>query len=514
MTPVLSRSQIQALDRSLIEQARVPGLVLMENAGRSASAEILEHFGDRADRTLVVCGTGNNGGDGFVVARHLISHAKHVRVIGLGRAEQLKGDALRMYEAFLGLGGAVTWLVEEHELGPLEAALERSALVVDAIFGTGLSKPLAGLQLEAVRLINASHLPCCALDIPSGLDAETGQILRDSIRADLTVTFAYRKTGQYSASAVERLGTLVTASLGVPEDCWQRVGASAYWAAPSDILEFLPPRSPTMHKGLSGRVAIVAGSPGTLGAALLSAAGALRAGAGLVTHVGYPSTIEAIQGRVLEAMTRRVSEADLHPQLAEILSKMDSVVLGPGVGVGASSADLVRETLECAECPVVVDADALTWVAKNPEWLQHCPGRRIITPHVGELARILDTDVPSIERNRFEALTRAVALTNAVVVLKGAYTLVGAPEQLPVVVGGPCPALATGGTGDVLAGIIGALAVTLSPVNAALCGVGWHNWAASVWQRDHAMDRGLLAHELADILPDALAELSRTQSSD
>jgi ADP-dependent NAD(P)H-hydrate dehydratase / NAD(P)H-hydrate epimerase len=514
MTPVLSRSQIQALDRSLMEQARVPGLVLMENAGRSASAEILEYFGSRAERTLVVCGTGNNGGDGFVVARHLASHAKCVRVIGLGRAEQLKGDALRMFEAFLGLGGAVTWIDAERELPALEEALEPSALVVDAIFGTGLSKPLSGLQLEAVRLINASQRPCCALDIPSGLDAESGQILGDSIRADLTVTFAYPKLGQFSSSAVERLGTLVTASLGVPEDCWQRVGASAQWAAPSEFVEFLPQRSRAMHKGLSGRVAIVAGSPGTLGAALLSAAGALRAGAGLVTHVGYGSTIEAIQGRVLEAMTRRVSEADLRPQLAEIIAKMDSVVLGPGLGTGASSADLVRETLEHAECPVVVDADALTLVAKNLKWLQHYPAMRILTPHVGELARILDTDVPSIEANRFEALARAVSLTNAVVVLKGAYTLVGAPEQLPFVVGGPCPALATGGTGDVLAGIIGALAVALSPVKAALCGVAWHNWAASVWQRDHAMDRGLLAHELADMLPDALAELSRTQCSD
>ncbi len=512
MTPVLSRSQIQALDRSLIEQARVPGLILMENAGRGACAAVLEHFGDRARRTLVVCGTGNNGGDGFVVARHLTSRGRSVQVIGLGRADQLKGDALSMAEAFLGLGGAVTWIAEQGELGRLMSALEQSDLVIDAIFGTGLSKPLGGLQLEAVRIINASGVACCALDIPSGLDAQTGEILAESIRAELTVTFACPKLGQFSSAAVQCQGKLVTARLGVAEDSWTRVGASANWIAPSDIGEWIPQRAPTTHKGVSGRVAIVAGSPGTIGAAMLAAHGALRAGAGLVTHVGYGSTIDAIQGRVLEAMTHAVSHEDLSRQLGELLSRMDSVVVGPGVGTSAASADLVRETLAQAPCTVVVDADALTLVAKNPEWLERFAGKRILTPHVGELARILGSDIATIERNRFEALSHAVRLTHAIVVLKGAYTLVGAPGELPFVVGGPCPALATGGSGDILAGIAGALAVALPPVKAALCAVGWHQRAASRWQRQHAVDRGLLAHEIADILPDALAELSRTPS--
>ena len=497
----------------MLEQANVPGLVLMENAGRGAAEAILKYWKGRADRVLVVCGVGNNGGDGFVVARQLVSVGRQAQVIAFGAADQLKGDAKHMADAWLGIGGAIQWVGESHELTHLQRALGTCQLVVDALFGTGLSKPLRGIHLEAVGLINESRLPCCALDIPSGLDTDSGAVLGDAIRAELTVTFAYPKLGQYSTAACERVGELQTLSLGIPANAWERVGSSARRASNFDVVEWLPKRSATTHKGLAGRVAIVAGGPGTFGAALLAAQGALRAGAGLVTHIGYRPTIEALQSRVVEAMTRCLEPPGAQQQLAELLSKANSIVLGPGLGTGAESGELVRTTLQHASHPVVVDADALTLVAAAPNWLSQSPCKPILTPHVGELARLLDTDIASVEADRFTALARTVEKTQAVVVLKGAHTIVGAPNMLPLVVGSPCPAMATGGVGDVLSGIIGALAATLEPWRAAACAVLWHNFAARRWSRLHAADRGLLAHELADSLPDALAELSQSAVS-
>ncbi len=494
----------------MIQQASVPGLVLMENAGRGAAEAILNHFKGCADDILVVCGVGNNGGDGFVVARQLVSVGRKVQVVALGSADQIKGDAKHMANAWIGIGGLTQWVGESKDLVHLRSALAQSRLVVDAIFGTGLSKPLMDVHLEAVELINESRIPCCALDIPSGLDSDTGGVLGNAIRAELTVTFAYPKIGQFSTMASDHVGKLQTTSLGIPANSWEKVGSSAQRVTGSDVAEWLPKRSATTHKGLAGRVAVIAGGPGTFGAALLAARGALRAGAGLVTHVGYRQPIEALQSRVVEAMTYCLEPEDVHTRLQPVLFRSNSAVLGPGIGTGAPSEDLVRETLQQAKIPVVVNADALTLLAGCPQWLCVEPHKRVLTPHVGELARLLDTDIASIEADRFVALAKAVHQFKAIVVLKGAYTLIGSPERVPLVVGGPCPALATGGAGDVLSGMIGALVTFMEPWRAAACAVYWHNWAALRWARLHKTDRGLLASELADLLPDALAELSQS----
>ena len=509
MMPVLSRAQIQALDRlDDLNQARVPGLVLMENAGHSAAQAILMHWSRQAQCTLVMCGTGNNGGDGFVVARHLVCAGCQVRVVALGAPEKLTADAAQMMQAWLGCAGQVKWIADNTQLAHLHNELANCHLVVDALFGTGLSKPLSGVHLDAVKSVNNSNLPCCALDIPSGIDADSGAILGDAVRAQLTVTFACPKLGHFATVATDRVGELQTVSLGIPPDSWERVGGSARRVEGRDVAQWMPNRASTLHKGIAGRVAIIAGSAGTSGAALLAARGALRAGAGLVTHVGYRESIDTLESRVLEAMTRRLDHENLQQQLREALSAAHAVVLGPGLGVTAESRQLVRQALEQAAVTVVIDADALTLLAESPEWLVGLAAKRILTPHVGELARLLNTDVATIESNRFHALSQIVAQTNSTIVLKGPHTLIGAPNMLPLVVGSPCPALATGGSGDVLAGMIGALSVSLEPWCAAACAVYWHNWAARRWSRLHQCDRGLLAHELADALPDALAELS------
>jgi ADP-dependent NAD(P)H-hydrate dehydratase / NAD(P)H-hydrate epimerase len=508
MQSVLSRRQIQELDQHLVMRAKVPSLVLMENAGRGAALAILERWPEHTAATLVMCGTGNNGGDGFVVARHLAAAGCHVRLVALGQPEKLAPDASAMMGAWLGTGGYVDWVSDHASLSLLLRALGESRCVVDALFGTGLSKPVSGIHAEAVDAINHRRLPCCALDIPSGLDCNTGLPLGTVIHAKLTVTFAYPKPGLFSPTASQCVGELVTVSLGVPEDSWKRVGKTADRVDVHDVSAWLPRRAPNLHKGEAGRVAIVAGSPGTTGAALLAAQGALRAGAGLVTHIGFPSTINGIESRVLEAMTFRLNPETFERDAETLLSRFDVIVLGPGLGLSEDAQRLVRTILQTAAIPVVIDADALTLVSRTPHWMKDSLGPRILTPHTGEMARLLGTSAQTIDSDRFKAVDEAVALFKAVVLLKGPFTIVGAPNELPAVVGHPNPVLSTGGTGDVLAGVVGALLVSLEPRQAVICAAAWHSQAAKYWAKRQHADRGLLAHELADCLPPALAELT------
>ncbi len=508
MQPVLSRRQIQELDQQLIMKARVPGLVLMENAGRGASREILERWPERATSTLVVCGTGNNGGDGFVVARHLAAAGCRVRVVALGQAEKVSPDASAMMGAWLGTGGYVDWITDRASHAILLRALGESRCVVDALFGTGLKKRREGNHAEAVEAINQRGLPCCALDLPSGLDCDTGAVLGGVVRAAMTTTFGYPKPGLFAARATECVGELVTVSLGVPDDSWRRVGKTADRVEARDLSAWFPKRAPTLHKGEAGRIAIVAGNPGTTGAALLAARGALRAGAGLVTHVGFPATIDAIETRVLEAMTFRLLPESLERDAESLFGRFDVVVLGPGLGLSDESQRLVRTVLRTAKIPVVIDADAITLASRAPQWLADSRGPRILTPHTGEMARLLGSNSESVDADRFAAVDEVANRFRAVVLLKGPFTIVGAPNEVPAIVGGHNPVLSHGGTGEVLDGILGSLLVSAEPRQAALCAGAWHHKAAECWAREKRSDRGLLAHELADRLPQALAELA------
>lgn len=508
MQPVLSRRQIQELDQQLIMKAKVPGLVLMENAGRGVAQQLLQRWPERAGATLVVCGTGNNGGDGFVVARHLATAGCRVRAVALGQPEKVTPDASAMMGAWLGTGGYIDWVADHAGLAILLRALGESRCVVDALFGTGLSKPIVGHFADAIEALNQRGLPCCAVDVPSGLDCNTGVPLGAVVRAAMTTTFAYPKPGLFSTAATECVGDLVTVSLGVPDDSWRRVGKTADRVEPRDVCAWLPRRAPNLHKREAGRIAIVAGNPGTTGAALLAARGALRAGGGLVTHVGFPATVNAIETRVLEAMTFRLQPESFERDAESLFGRFDVIVLGPGLGLSDESLRLVRTILRTATIPVVIDADAITLVSRAPQALQGSRGARILTPHTGEMARLLGTNSEAVDADRFAAVDEVVNRFKAVVLLKGPFTIVGAPNELPAIVGRPNPVLSTGGTGDVLSGILGALLVSLEPRQAAICAAAWHEKAAESWARQACADRGLLAHELADLLPQALAVLT------
>lgn len=474
----------------------------MENAGRGATDSLLVEFGN-SRRVVVCCGSGNNGGDGFVVARRLMTRGVDVLVFSTAALERLSPDSRVMRQAYEGLGGRVESLTPE----TLRAVLTPGVVVVDALLGTGLDREVKGATRSIIEAINAVPCSVVSLDIPSGLDADSGAVLGVAVESDLTVTFAHLKLGLLTPRGRTHAGKLVVTDIGVPADLVEHVGHSALAVEPGDLSKLLGKRSAASHKGDSGRVSIVAGSPGTLGAARLVAHGALRAGAGLVTLVNFDDCATRLEGQVSEAMTARLDRTAPAKSLQELAASANSVVVGPGLGTDETARELVLAALSLP-CPKVFDADALSVLSKEPGALAHCATPCILTPHPGEAARLLGKSAAEVEADRFKSLEQLVELTQCVVVLKGAHTLVGGPNHTTRINMSGGPALATGGAGDVLAGIIGAYCVALPPLEAATLGVGVHGLCGESWQARIGADRGLLASEIADEVPRVLAQLS------
>lgn len=503
MTPVLTRAEVRELDRRATAEAEVPSLELMENAGHGATELLLARYPD-ARRVAVVCGAGNNGGDGFVVARLLKTHGREARVLLAGDPDRLRGDALTNSRAWVDAGGALV-TVTESSLDVLAAALAEAELVVDALFGTGLDRELTGLSREVVLRIEAAHKPTLALDLPSGLDADTGAALGVAVRADVTATFARKKRGLCTPAGAEHAGDVVVVPIGIPAEIEERVGHGAAELEPADVAAGIRPRGALSHKGSSGRVLILAGSPGKIGAALLVAHGALRAGAGLVTLGGEPSTVSVFEQRVLEAMTTRLDADAPERSLEPLLERTDTVVVGPGVGLGDFARRVVEHVAFGWEGLAVVDADALTLFQGRADALAKARAKLVLTPHPGELGRLLGRSTHDIEADRFGSVRDAVDRTGQVVLLKGAFTLVAGPRRTIAVNPTGNGLLATGGAGDVLSGVIGALLVGSEPYAAACAGAYVHGAAAGLLAAERAVDRGVLAHEVADAVPRALA---------
>lgn len=515
MIPVLSREKMQAFDRQASEQALVPSLLLMENAGRGACDVIVELL--RAGRAggvagapvLIVCGGGNNGGDGLVVARRLLTLGAAPRVLLCAERARLGGDARTNADAWVALGGTLTEVSDDAGLAALAAELGRAALVVDALLGTGLDREVVGLQRQVIEQLNGAAAPIVALDLPSGLDANTGAVLGVAVRATATVTFAVPKPGLFGTVAAEHVGVLHVADIGVPVARAERLGVSAEVLEVADVRRLVVPRAPGLHKGTAGRVLVLAGSAGKTGAALLVAQGAFRAGAGLVTLANYPDAIAQLESRVLEAMTAPIDRGAPERELAVLLARADAIVIGPGLGLDAAARRLVDYVVLRHDGPVVVDADALTLFEGSAEELMAAAGPRLLTPHAAELGRLLGVTAADVEADRLAAVARCCELSGAVVLLKGRHTLIGAPDVPPVIHQTDCPALATGGAGDVLAGVCGAWACHLTLREAAQVAAFLHGRAAERWSRETGADRGLLAHEVADRIPVELAQLLR-----
>jgi NAD(P)H-hydrate epimerase len=477
MRPVVTAAEMRALDRATIEDIGIPAITLMETAGRAVARAAAG-----ARSVAVVCGPGNNGGDGFVAARVLRDAGGDAIVYLAADRSQVKGDALAHLHILERAGGVVLPV----DLGAIAAA----PLVIDALFGVGLARPIEGAYAEVVAAINQAER-VLAVDIPSGLDADTGKVLGACVRAHATITMGALKVALVGAPGFAHCGEVAVADIGIPAGVLATQGVRAGLVEEADVVRWLPTPSPMDHKGRRGHALVVAGMPGMRGAGRLAALAALRAGAGLVTlaAAGEIWADDSVMTRSLEG------------NLGALLEGKAAVVIGPGLGQSELAAGWVGEVL-ASGVPAVMDADALNLVAGVTEALAKAAGPVVITPHPGEAARLLGISTAEIEADRLAAARALAAKTHAIVVLKGARTIVCdgtlGDEYCSInPTGGP--ELATGGSGDVLSGVIGALlAQGLAPADAARAAVWVHG--ASGDELGHGMISSDLPSSIAGVL--------------
>ncbi len=520
---LVTAQEMQGLDRRTIEEIGVPGIVLMENAGLGTVDFMEQELGPFRGRSVVVfAGPGNNGGDGLVVARHVHQRGGFPRIVFLIDPERLKGDAAINYLIVKRLGLPFQVAESEEEL---ERAMDRLAGIhlrhpvhslVDALFGTGLGRPLEGRFLAATQQLNLLRQrygwPVVAVDIPSGLHADTGQVLGGAVEASVTVTYGLAKAGHFMHGG-PLTGKLHIVDIGIPPEVVEEAGLAGE-LLDRDIAKILRPRPRNAHKGTCGHLLVLAGSEGKTGAAMLCARGALHSGSGLVT-LAVPHGLNPIfETSLAEAMTVPLPSSAATLSIRDvdlILSLLDGkrgVVLGPGLGTDTATEELVLRLYRDVELPMVVDADGLNLLARHRDRILDVAGPRILTPHPGEMARLTGLATGEIQADRLAAarwLAGRGSDHSIITVLKGAGTVIGDTDGRWAVNASGNPGMATGGMGDVLSGIVGGLLVQgYEPWQAACLGVYLHGAAADLL----AGRPGYLASEVAALVPRAMSILA------
>lgn len=515
---LVTAEQMRELERRAAQEAGLPTLLLMEHAGRAVAQVTWQLLRQRGgQRVVVVCGKGNNGGDGLCAARHLANAGLAVRAYLLARDQDLEGDAALNLRGLRACGVEV-----DNVVGAVDTALRAMGVgadvVVDAIFGTGFRGTPVGLAARAIETINDSRLPVVAVDVPSGLDADTGRVDGPCVRAYVTVTMGLPKIGLMVYPGASYCGEVVVADLGLPRRLvLEAPSLTAEVATAAQVARLLPPRAPETHKGTYGRVLIVAGSARFPGAPKLTALGALRCGAGLVRLLVPASIFPAAAASALEFMPASLPDeggsldASAKEPVLEFAQDADVVAVGPGLTATDGVVHVVRALVENCERPLVLDADALNVFRGQHGLLRAARAPVVITPHPGELARLLGLSTAEVQRARVEVARSAAKLTGAVTLLKGARTLIASPDGRLVVNPTGNPGMASGGMGDVLTGAVAAfIAQGLVPFDAAWVAAYLHGLAADLLAEEVG-DRGLLAHDVADRIPQAMQRVRAGQ---
>jgi hydroxyethylthiazole kinase-like uncharacterized protein yjeF len=496
LEPLLDAEQMRATDRWAIEDRGVPSLHLMERAGTGLTRLVEEIAPD--GRVAIVCGKGNNGGDGLVAARLLREAGREVAVLLVGSAEELSPDAEANLERLPGPGPE-----------PFStAALDRAALIVDALLGTGSSGEPRGSMGDAAAAIDAAGVPVVAADVPTGVDASTGEVTGAAVRAVATATFHAAKPGLWIHPGKAHAGEVRVIDIGIPSGS---PAAASVGLLDHRVLEVIPRREPASTKFTSGHVLVAGGSTGLTGAPCLAAMAAMRAGAGYVTAC-VPASLDAVfEARLLEVMTRPLPDAgggltpDAVEPVLEATGRGGALVLGPGLGRGDAQVAFARDLAARADVPLVVDADGLNAHAGDLAAFRTRPAPTILTPHAGELGRLSGLPSSAIASRRLRHARDAATASGAVVVLKGDDTIVADPEGMVAVSRGGAGGLATAGTGDVLSGVLGAIvAKGVEPFAAACAGVALHAAAGRRAAERHGAD-GMIASDVIDALPLSLA---------
>ena len=504
---------MKRLDKAAMDNYGIPGLVLMDQASREVARVIEEQLENKTSAIVFFCGKGNNGGDGFGAARWLFNQGYQVKVFLVGAAVgDITGDAAYELNMLLRAGGKVQIISNEDDLVYAKLAVLRAAVTVDALLGTGFEGELRPLFSQTCKIINEMAQKVVAIDIPTGVNADTGKADENAVQADITVTMALLKQGLLFQPGKELSGKVVLADIGMPEKLKAEAQGKCYYLTKEIVQELLPLRKPDAHKGDAGRVAVVAGSPGFTGAAAMAAYSAVKAGAGLVSLLTPLSCRDILSIKLTEVMVQGLLERMPGvlggAAVGDILKKAnasDVLAMGPGMGTADNTAQVLLEVLGKIEVPVVLDADALTCLAGHTEILSQMEVPKVLTPHPGEMSRLTGLSIKEITAAPIETARKYATAWQAVVVLKGAPTVVAAPDGTVYINSTGCNAMATGGSGDVLTGIVAGLAGQgISLQEAALCGVYLHGLAGSIATEGTV---GLAANEIAVALPKALGQL-------
>ncbi len=516
---IVTADVMRSLDRRTIEELGIPGAVLMENAGRGATDVLLEHFSDfHRGPVAIVCGAGNNGGDGFVIARCLHERRVSVRVYTLVPPERFRGDAGTFFNVMRKLEIPWQFLGEEGMSEAVLDGLRSSSCIVDAVFGTGLSRNVEGVYGEVLEGIGRAQRPVLAVDIPSGIHADSGRVLGVAVRAEWTATFGLPKRGLFLHPGASHAGTVRCVDIGIPGAFVEEMARGEEVFDPAPCFQHLR-RDPVSHKGTYGHLFVLAGSAGKTGAACLCSEAALRCGAGLVT-LGIPESLNpVVEQKLTEVMTLPLPGAQagtlagtaLEP-IRSFLETAGGLVVGPGMGISKETETILRTLWQESERPMVWDADALTLLARNPDLKGRNRADVIVTPHPGEMGRLLDRPVRWVQENRLEAARSFSEAWGVVTVLKGSRTLVTDPEgSLRVNLTGNA-GMASGGMGDVLAGMIGALLLQgFGALDAAAFGVWMHGAAGDVLSASSG-PLGFLASDVMRAVPRVIRDGMETVS--
>lgn len=479
----------------------------MDQASKAVAEAVMEILPEGNQKVVIFCGKGNNGGDGFGAARWLESFGVKTRVYLAGASlEEIAGDAAVELAMLQRAGVKIEVLTDDDDFLLAELACAKAGVIVDALLGTGFKGELRDVYALSCRLINESERPVVAVDIPTGVDADNGSICKDAVKASVTITMELPKVGLFLYPAVDYVGELYAANIGMPQKLVADCPSKKFLVDEAMVQSLLPLRAGNAHKGDAGKVLVFAGSPGFTGAAALCSNAAVRSGAGLVSLLTPLSSRDVLAVKLTEVMVHGLLErmpgvlgGGAASDVVAKAANADVLAIGPGLGTSESTMEAVRTVLEQIQIPTVIDADALTALKDNLELLQKMEAPKVLTPHVGEMARLTGLSVEEIDKNRVELAAKYAAEWNAVVVLKGAPTVVGCPDGTVYINSSGCSAMATGGSGDVLTGMIAALAgqgISLS--EASVCAVYLHGKAGEAAAEKYT---AFGAGQLVDFLP-------------
>lgn len=458
------------IDNYCIEELKIPGIVLMENA----AIKVLKHIDlNRFNSFIVVCGKGNNGGDGFAVARHLLSMKKKVDVFLIGENEGMSNGCSINYSILNNMGIKVNKINNLEDINELRESMQTSDVTIDSIFGTGLKRKVEGIYASVISVINENSNYIISIDVPSGLDSNNGMILGNCIRANKTISFTLYKKGFLNYGSDKLTGDVIIEDIGIPECVINKFHKNEFIMDRSMINKLIIKRDKYSHKGDYGRVLVIAGSKGYTGAAYIATEAAVRSGAGLVTLCTFEDIINILSSKLIEAMTVSFNDEE---KVKELFHKSDSIAIGPGLGNNKKTFDIVQEVILEADCPLIIDADGINVLNNKLELLKKKKKKVILTPHLGEMSRLINMPIDYIKENRVEVARKFAKEYDVILILKGYNTIITDGDKVIINPTGNS-AMASGGMGDCLTGIITSfIAQGYDPIVAAAIGTFIHGY--------------------------------------